>query len=401
MENKVTVTVASINQSAPERLEAADTPLPRTPVQAHSVALTVLAVLAGIFVLHWAQAVFIPLVIGVMINYALSPLVTQMQRWRIPRAIGAAFLLSSIIGGLGWATYSLKDEATSMIETLPDSAKKFRETLNKEWGTSEGTIEKVQKAAIQLERAATETGASNPVVPRGVTRVQIEKPKLNINDYLWDGTLGLLAVAGLAVMVLFLAYFLMVSGDSFRRKLVKITGHTLSRKKVTLQVLNDITRQIQRYMLVQLFTSSLVGIATWLTFLWFGLDHAAVWGIAAGLLNTIPYMGAVIITGGTALVAFLQFETLSMALWVSGMSLVITSLEGYLLTPWLTSRASQMSAVAVFVGVLFWGWLWGAWGLILGVPILMAIKSVCDHVEDFKPVGELLGDQSQTTAATT
>lgn len=364
----------------------------RTPVDAHSVALTVLAVFAGIFVLYWAKAVFIPLVIGLLINYALSPVVTWMEKWRIHRAIGAAILLGSIVGGIGTVAYSLRDEASSMISTLPEAAKKFRQTLNKEWGSSEGTMEKVQKAAIQLERAATETGATSPEVPRGVTRVQIEKPKLNVNDYLWDGTIGLVTSLGVATMVLFLAYFMMAAGDSFRRKLVKITGPTLTRKKVTVQMLNDITRQIQRYMLVQLFTSSLVGVATWLTFLWVGVENAAVWGILAGLLNTIPYLGAVIITGGTALVAFLQFGTLGMAVLVGGMSLVITSLEGYLLTPWLTSRASQMSAVAVFVGVLFWGWLWGAWGLLLGVPILMAIKTVCDHVEDFKPVGELLGE---------
>lgn len=374
-----------------EVTEVAEAPA-RTPVDAHSVALTVLAVLAGLFVLHWAKAVFIPLVIGLMINYALSPVVTWMEKWRIPRAVGAAILLMGIVGGIGSVAYSLSDEASSMISTLPEAAKKFRQTLNKEWGSTEGTMEKVQKAAIQLERAATETGPTVPAVPRGVTRVQIEKPKLNVNDYLWDGTIGLVTSLGLATMVLFLAYFLMVAGDSFRRKLVKITGPTLTRKKVTVQMLNDITRQIQRYMLVQLFTSSLVGVVTWLTFLWVGVEHAAVWGILAGLLNTIPYVGAVIITGGTALVAFLQFGTLSMALMVGGLSLVITSLEGYLLTPWLTSRASQMSAVAVFVGVLFWGWLWGAWGLLLGVPILMAIKTVCDHVEDFKPVGELLGE---------
>ena len=373
-----------------EVTEVAEAPV-RVHVDAHSVALTVLAVLAGVFVLHWAQAVFIPLVIGVMINYALSPIVTWMQKWHIPRAIGAALLLISIVGGMGFVAYSLSDEATSMINTLPEAAKKFRQTLNKQWGSKESTMEKVQKAAIQLERAATETGPSDPVVPRGVTRVQIEKPKLNINDYLWNGTLGLITGLGVATMVMFLAYFLMVAGDSFRRKLVKITGPTLTRKKVTVQMLNDITRQIQRYMLVQLFTSTLVGIATWLTFLWVGVEHAAVWGIVAGLLNTIPYVGAVIITGGTALVAFLQFGTFGMAVLVGGLSLLITSLEGYLLTPWLTSRASQMNAVAVFVGVLFWGWLWGPWGLLLGVPILMAIKTVCDHIEDFKPVGELLG----------
>ena len=379
-----------VNESG-EVTEVAPAP-ERAHVDAHSVALTVLAVLAGLFVLHWAKAVFIPLVIGLMINYALSPIVNWMAKRHIPRAIGAAVLLLSIVGGMGTVAYSLRDETTSMINTLPDAAKKFRQTLNKEWGTKESTMEKVQKAAIQLERAATETGPTAPVVPRGVTRVQIEKPKLNLNDYLWNGTIGLVTSLGVATMVMFLAYFLMVAGDSFRRKLVKITGSTLTRKKVTVQMLNDITRQIQRYMLVQLFTSSLVGVATWLTFLWVGVEHAAVWGIVAGLLNTIPYVGAVIITGGTALVAFLQFGTFGMALMVGGLSLVITSLEGYLLTPWLTSRASQMNAVAVFVGVLFWGWLWGPWGFLLGVPILMAIKTVCDHVEDFKPVGELLGE---------
>ena len=388
MNNDLAVSATNVTDTVAE----AEVPTPRPPVEAHSLALTVLAILAGVFVLHWAQAVFIPLVIGLMINYALSPVVNLMQKWHIPRAIGAAILLLGIVGGVGSVAYSLSDEASSMIETLPEAAKKFRRTLNKEWGKSEGTIEKVQKAAIQLERAASETGATTPTVPRGVTRVQIEKPTLNVNDYLWDGTLSILTMAGLAIMVLFLAYFLMVAGDSFRRKLVKITGPTLSRKKVTVQMLNDITYKIQRYMLVQLYTSSLVGVATWLTFLWVGVEHAAVWGIAAGLFNTIPYLGAVIITIGTALVSFLQFGTLSMALMVGGISLVITSLEGYLLTPWLTSRASQMSAVAVFVGVLFWGWLWGPWGLLLGVPILMGIKTVCDQVEDFKAVGELLGE---------
>ena len=388
MNTELTLDAATANETTPDT----EAPTPRISVDAHSTAVTVLAILAVVFVLHWAQAVFIPLVVGLMINYALSPLVNFMQKWHIPRAIGAALLLLGIVGGIISVAYSLRDEATSMIETLPEAAKKFRHTLGKEWSKSEGAMEKVQKAAIQLERAASENGAANPAVPRGVTRVQIEKPKLNVNDYIWDGTISVLATAGLAVMVLFLAYFLMVSGDSFRRKLVKITGPTLSRKKVTVQMLNNITQQIQRYMLVQLFTSSLVGVATWLTFLWIGVEHAAVWGIAAGLFNTIPYLGAVIITLGTALVSFLQFGTLSMALMVGGISLVITSLEGYLLTPWLTSRASQMSAVAVFVGVLFWGWLWGPWGLLLGVPILMAIKTICDQVDDFKPIGELLGE---------
>jgi predicted PurR-regulated permease PerM len=378
MNNEPAQIAANSSPTPTAVVETVIAPPPRTTVEAHSLAMTILAVLAGVFVLRWAQAVFIPLVVGVMINYALAPLVNRMEKWHIPRALGGAILLLGMVGGLCWMTYSLRQEASNLIQTLPEVAEKFRHTLNKEWGNSEGTMDKVQKA-------------STPIVPRGVTRVQIERPKLNINDYLWNGTISLLGSVGIAVMVLFLAYFLIIAGDTFRRKLVKITGPTLNRKRVTVQMLNEITLQIQRYMLVQVFTSILVGVVTWLAFLWIGLEHAALWGIAAGFFNTIPYLGAVIITLVTAVVGFLQFETISMALLVGSISLVIHTLQGYLLTPWLTSRASEVSAVAVFVGVLFWGWLWGVWGLLLGVPIMMAIKTVCDQIEDFKPVGELLG----------
>ena len=392
MENKLSPTAKSIrNQGGLESQEPAPLVL-RMPVDVYSFSLALLAVLAVIFMLHWARAIFIPLMLGVMISYALSPPVNLMQKWRIPRAIGAAVLLLGIVGGTGSLVYSLSDDAVKLIETLPDAAQKIRLARLKERGTSEGTMENVQKAATQLERAASETVAPAPAAPRGVTRVQIEKPKLNVKEYLWMGTMSAFGFAGQLTMVLFLAYFMLVSGDTFRRKLVKISGPTLSKKKITLRVLDEITDQIQRYLLVQIFTSILVGVATWLAFLWIGLEHAAIWGIAAGVFNTVPYLGPVIVTGGTALVAFLQFGTIGMALLVAGISLVITSLEGYLLTPWLTARASRMNPVVVFISVLFWGWLWGVWGLLLGVPIIMIIKAVCDRVEDLEPIGELLGD---------
>ena len=362
------------------------------PVDVRSFSLALLAVLAVVFVLNWASAIFIPLMLGAMISYALAPFVKQLHKWRIPRAIGAAVLLLGILGGAGSLVYSLSDDATKLIETLPDAVHKFRVARLKERGTSEGTMESMQKAATQLEQAASETGAPAPDAPRGVTRVQIEKPKLNVKDYFWMGTKGAVALAGQSVLVLFLAYFMLASGDTFRRKLVNISGPTLSKKKITLRMLDKIAEQIQRYLLVQIFTSILVGVATWLAFLWIGLENAAVWGIAAGVLKTMPYLGPAVVCAGTALVAFLQFGTIDMVLLVSGTSLIITSLEGYLLTPWLTGRASRMSPVVVFVSVLFWGWLWGLWGLLLGVPIMMIIKAICDHVEDLKPIGELLGD---------
>jgi len=364
----------------------------RIPTEAHSVPLILLTVFAVIFILDWAQTVFIPLMLGVILSYALSPLVNQMSKWHIPRAIGAASVLLLIVGGVGSLAYSLQDETVSMIQTLPDAAQKFRQTLRKEWGHSKGAIENVQKAAAQIEHAASETAVVPEPVPRGVTRVRIEEPKFNIRDYLWDGTIGALSFISLAVMVLFLAYFLMLSGDTFRRKLVKLSGPTLSRKKITVQMLNEISTQIQHYLLVQALTSVIVGVATWLAFLWIGLDNAAVWGVAAAVLNLVPYLGAIIVTVGSALVAFLQFGSAGMALTVGALSLIINSLEGYLLAPWLIGRAGRMNAVVVFAGILFWGWLWGAWGLLLGMPIMMGIKSVCDRVEEFKPVGEFMGD---------
>jgi predicted PurR-regulated permease PerM len=352
--------------------------------------LALLTVFVAVFMLRWASAFFIPLLIGVMISYALSPLVTFMQNWRIPRAIGAAVIMIGVLGGIGTLTYSLRDQATAAIQSLPAAAQKFRQTLRIERGLNESAIEKVQKATTELEKAASDSPTPTPPTPAGVTRVQIEKPNINIQDYLWAGTPGALAFAGQVLIVLFLAYFLIVSGDSFRRKLVRFSGPTFGRKKITLQMLDKITDQIQRYMLVQLFTCCIVGVATWLAFLWLGVENAAVWGVVAAILNAIPYLGAAIFTIGTAMAAFLQFGTIGMAFLVSGIALLITNLEGLVLTPWLTARSSQMNAVAIFAGVLFWGWLWGVWGLLLGVPILMAIKSVCDHVKDLKSVGELL-----------
>lgn len=362
-----------------------------TLVDVRNFSLIVLAILAVIYTLHWAREIFIPLMLGLMISYALSPLVDLAHRWHIPRALSAGLFLLGIVGGISYLVYSLSDDAAALIETLPQAAQKFRQTLNSQGGASNGTINKVQKAATQIERAANETAPTTPA-PSGVTRVQIEKPKIDIKEYLWIGTLGAVGAVAQAGIILFLAFFLLLSGNTFRRKLVKISGPTLSSKKITLQVLDDINSQIQRYMLVQVFTSLLVGVATWLAFLWIGVEHAEIWGIAAGVFNSIPYLGPVVVTGGSALVALLQFGTFEMALLVSGVSLTITSLEGYLLTPWLTGRASRMNAVVVFISVLVWGWLWGVWGLLLGVPIIMIVKAVCDRVEDLKPIGELLGD---------
>lgn len=379
--------------------------LPRTPVDprqpshvllhmpqnVRSVTLAVLMVLAVLAVLRLASGFFIPLMLGLVFSYALSPLVDWLQRLKIPRVLSAAVLILGILGGMGAAVYSLSDDANDLIASLPDAARKVRDALHRGPKKQDTALETVQKAAAELQKAAEEAGGSNAPPARGVSRVIVEKPRFDLREHLWTGTVGLASLLGQTVMVTFLTYFLLISGDTFRRKLVKLSGPGMAEKRLTVQALDEINAQMQRYLMVQLVASIGVGLATGICFAVIGLKHAAVWGVAAGVLNLVPYVGSVVVTGAAGLVAFLQFGNVNMAMVVAGSSLLINTVEGYLLVPWATSKASSMNPVAVFIGVLAWGWLWGVWGLLLGIPILMAVKAVCDRVDHLKPVGELLG----------
>jgi predicted PurR-regulated permease PerM len=386
-----------IEEAAPPA-PAADAPAPpepepiaiQMPVDIRSAALTTLAVLALVMALQYAQAMVIPIVLGILISYALDPLVARLARVHVPRPIGAALVLLLVVGASGWLLYGLRTEANAIVQQLPSAARRVRELLEDRKPRAANALTQVQKAATELERAANSTAAAP--TPQGVTRVQVETPPFSISDYLVWGSLGIATIVGQGVLILFLVYFLLASGDMYRRKMVKIAGPSLSKKKVTVQILADIDRQIERFLLVQLLTSALVALATWLSFRALGMAQAGVWGLLAGIFNSIPYFGPVIVTGGTLVAGFMQFGSVRMALLVSGVALLITSLEGFVLTPWLTSRAARMNAVAVFVGLLFWGWVWNVWGMLLAVPMLMVLKSVCDHVEDFNSVGELLGE---------
>jgi len=246
-------------------------------------------------------------------------------------------------------------------------------------------VEKVQQAADEL------TGAEKPSAPKGVTRVQIEEPGFQASTLLWSTSIGVASAANQLIMVLFLTYFMLLSDQLFKRKLVEIVG-TLSQKKVTVTVLEDIARQIEQFLIIQLATSSVVAVVTGVALWAMGLQQAALWGLLAGIFNSIPYYGPLLVTGGLAIVGFLQFGTIGMTIAVAGVSLLITTLEGLLLTPTLMGRAASMNQVAVFAGLLFWSWAWGIWGLLLAVPMMMVIKVICDHVEPLQPVGHLLGE---------
>jgi predicted PurR-regulated permease PerM len=359
-------------------------------INIRSVALTVLALSATMVVLWWAQEVFIPIVLSVLISYALEPLVLGLMRAKLPRAAAAAIVVLALASGLGYTAWTLSDDAAKIVASLPEAAQKLRLSLRTARGEA-GTIEQMQRAADELQKTADATAGPNPA-PRGVQRVQVEQPAIDFREYLFWGSANVVAFAGQLVLVLFFVFFLLATGDLFKRKLVHIAGPSLEKKRITVHILNEINSQIERFLFVRVVTSVVVGIATYIAFTLFGLQQAGVWAILAGVFNTIPYFGPVIVAAGTAVVALMQFGTIAMMLYVSGVSLVITSLERWLLTPWLTSRTARTNEVAVFVALIFWGFVWGLWGTLLAVPMLVVVKAFCDRIEDLKPVGELLGE---------
>jgi predicted PurR-regulated permease PerM len=364
----------------------------RRPIDVRSVSLSLLAVAVVVVLLKYMQQVFIPFVLAGLLFYTLDPLVDRLERARMPRALAAALVLLTVLTVLGGMAYSLRDDAMAVVDGIPEAARKVRATLQETRSEAPGPLDRVQRAAEEVEQTAAETMGGPKPPQRGVLRVQVDEPAFRASDYLVAGSWTVVSLLGSSVMIVLLTYFLLVTDDLFKRKLVELSGPTLSKKKITVQLLDDIAGQIERFLLVQVFTSIVVGVATWLVLWWIGLDDAAFWGLLAGIFNSIPYFGPIIVTGVLSLVAFLQFETLSMTALVAAAALTITTLEGWLLTPVLMSRVAQMNQVAIFAGLLFWSWMWGVWGMLLAVPMMMVIKAVCDRVEDLQPIGKFLGE---------
>ncbi len=217
------------------------------------------------------------------------------------------------------------------------------------------------------------------------------EPSVWLSDYAIAQSALLISVAAQAPMVLLLAYFLLASGVHFRRKLVQFVGPSMSRKKDAVRILEEIDAQVQRYLLVTFVSNALLAVGTWLAFEALGMEHAGVWGVAAGVLHFIPYLGPALIVFGSGLVAFFQFGSALYALAVAGAALLVAGAIGLVLMTWLQGRAARVNAAVLFIALLFFGWLWGIWGLLLGALLVAIFKTICDRVETLKPVGELLG----------
>lgn len=355
-------------------------------IDVRTTALVVIAAGVTIFLLQYMEALLAPLAFGLLLFYALDPAVDALERLKIPRWLGAAGALLLTLTALLGGAYVLQDEAMTVINELPAGARRIAELVERKPREQPGPLDKVEQAAEEL--ANTDTAKPPP----GVVRVQVEEPRITATGLLWSGSLGAVNAFNQLIIILFLTYFILLSDKMLRRKFVELAGPTLTNKKLTVEIIDDISSQIARFILVQIFTSVVVGVATWAALSYLGLRQAPLWGLLAGVFNSIPYYGPLIVSGGLSIVAFLQFGTIYMMLVVAGVSLLITSLEGWLLTPMLMGKVASMNRVAVFVGLLFWSWAWGVWGMLLAVPMMMSIKAVCDHVDDLKPIGRFLGE---------
>ena len=360
-------------------------------LQRVATALCLIAACATTALLYFAAPVLLPLVLAVFLFYALDPLVTGLERAGVARGIGATIAVLTVIAVGGASGVALWPQADAVIAKVPLGAQRLRSVLREAQtrGTGPSALTKVQDAARAIDRAAAETTA-RPAPSGGALRVEISEP-LRTSEWLWAGGIGAVQLSAQALMVLFLTVFLLSDGDAFKRKLVS-RMETLGSKRITVQILHDIAHRISQFIWVQVITSAGVAAVTGVVLWWLAVEQPAVWGVFAGVLNIVPYFGPLIVTVVLAAVGFLQFGTLAAAGTVAGAALVITTVEGLIVTPHLLSRAGSLNHVAIFVAIAFWSWLWGAAGMLLAVPLLMAAKAVCDHVDGLQSVGVFLGE---------
>ena len=371
-------------------------PTVRAPVDARGVALTILATVAVVGALDLAQSFFVSLLLGILIAYTLNPLVAYLERVRLPRVIGTIVVMVGLVAALAGGGYSLRGQMQAIIEQLPDAARTLSSALARLRSVPGGNVQLMQSAAAEVEKATADATGAPAARRQAATHVVVDEPGFKLGNLLLVGSMGALGFLGQAIMVLFLAFFLLLGGDTFKRKLVRLAGPSLSHRRITVKILDDINDSIQKYLFMLLVTNVLVGLLAWVALRAIGLDNAGAWAVASGLLHVIPYLGPGVTAVATGMAAFMQFDSFAMALLVGGASLAIATLVGTFVTTWMTGRIAHMNSAAVFISLLFWGWLWGVWGIFLSIPIVVIVKVIAQHVEQLQPVAELLGEQAYT-----
>jgi predicted PurR-regulated permease PerM len=357
-------------------------------IDVRTAAVTVMVLGAVIFVLREGVELFAPVLVSVLLAYALQPFVAALTRCRLPRILAVIVVYALLAAGFGALAHLAQRQFVGFLNDLPRTVAALKPSFQRQARPSNrsGAIEHLQRAASDLKATID---ASAPEPAPDVSRVVLVDSAFDVREYLARAWPAVLGVGTRLFLIAVLTFLFLVTGETLERKLIAAAGPRFDQQ--TVDVIRTIERQIERYLVARLLISTIVAVATGFALWWLGVSRPIVLGVLAGALNVVPIVGPAIGVAMIAIVAFLQFHTIEMTAAVGGLAAAIAVLEGNLISPWLVSRAGELNTVAVFVSVLFWGWMWDAWGLVLAVPIMVTIKAAADHIEPLQPLGELLG----------
>jgi predicted PurR-regulated permease PerM len=344
------------------------------PFNVRSVSLTGLLLLAIFYTIYFLRSLLLPIVLALLLSYLLRPIVRGLAKLKIPPIVGSALLLFSIVGLIGYGTFSLATPAASWLEKAPYSLRELKQKML----PIKKPMEKVAQASGAIENlTATDNQPKAPTV---------EVQQHPLTDRLMGQTPELMVSA---LMVLILLYFLLAYDGVFLAKLIKLMP-TLSDKKRAVSIAHEIEGQISRYLFTITIINCCLGLAVGTTVGLLGLPNPLMWGAMVAVLNFIPYLGALTGIICMTLGAVLSFDGVGYALLFPLSYFVLATLEGNFITPMVMGRSLTLNPVLVLLSLTFWGWMWGIVGVILAVPILAAFKIFCSHIEPMEPLAEFI-----------
>lgn len=376
------------SENAARRIVAAEPAEPAvSDLTLIEITLVAIAVCAAVAFARIAQPFLVPVVMGILLSYMLRPLVSMLERVRVPRFAAATLVIAILVSLISATVYAVRDDVNDWVAQLPAAARKLRHAVADSARQPAGPVKSMKAAAEELDKAAAEaTGkAAAPASPEPRASVSAQ-----FQDFVKEQSGKALGVITEIFLALLLALFLLAAGDTFRRKVAKIAGASLARRRVTVEVLNEIDGQIQAYLITLLIANVLIAVATWGALLLLHVPNAGILAAITGVVHVIPYAGTAIAASAVGVAAFVETGSFGDAAIAMTVIVGIAAAIGMGLATWMQGKAAHMNPVAVFIGLLFFGWLWGGWGLLLGVPILTVLKSIADRVEAMQPVSELL-----------
>jgi predicted PurR-regulated permease PerM len=372
--SKIFEPTTAAQSSAPEAAEEAVEQLGRT-INVQTVFLGTIAGVLLLCTLYFTSAVAIPLMLACMFNLVLTPVVLALARARIPPPLGAALVVFLVLLVVGVGMSTLAEPAGEWLRRLPFIIDQLSERLH----FIQGPAQQLKEA----EEALTNLGAAPPDT---ATQVVVMPSTTSLREVLLNETSRFALGAGTTLVLL---YFMLAMGDKFLRRLVAALPDFRTKKQaveIAHQLQSDMSHYLLTVSIINVGFGAIVAAAMFAT----GMPNPLLWGVMAGILNYIPFLGHTVSAIVIAVVALLSFADLGAALLPPGLFLVIAALEGNVITPMILARRLTLNPVAVVAALLIWGWMWGIVGLLLAVPLLVVVKIACDKIEPLRPIGEFL-----------